>query len=146
MYFLGRVHTWIGCSATGPATRRLDVRQSAINCYKILQGRTPPLAVPKFPAHKVMKGNNVNEYNDYIVKLSKKVNDAFWKKKGHENRYLWESSTAPGRRLMLPAPETMAHTSSLQNGHLKIWPALLYTHRTWAPIWLQLAPRPSGKQ
>lgn len=30
------------------------------------------------------------EYNDYIMKLSTKVNDAFWKKKTGANKYLWE--------------------------------------------------------
>lgn len=87
MVHLGRAPQPRGWSATDPATGRLDTRQTAVNCYNIFQGRGRP--VPNFPAYKAMKGN-VWEYNDYILKLSTKVNDAFMKKKTDVNRYLWE--------------------------------------------------------
>jgi hypothetical protein len=46
-----------------------------------------------------MKGGNVWVFNDYIIKLSTKVNDVFWKKKTDATRYLWEDFDGTRERI-----------------------------------------------
>ncbi|KAF2119737.1 hypothetical protein BDV96DRAFT_352002 [Lophiotrema nucula] len=84
-FFLGKAPQRRGWSAIDPVTNRLDVRQSAINCYNLHNGGR----IYNFPPFKAMKGN-VYEYNDYILRLSNKVNEAYWTKKTNTNRYLWD--------------------------------------------------------
>ncbi|RYP66168.1 hypothetical protein DL771_007944 [Monosporascus sp. 5C6A] len=77
-------------SVLDKSTGRLDTEATAKNCYKIFTtslGKNPH--VPNFPPYAAMKG--AWEYNYYIMKLSQKANDAWWRKKNDNNKHLWES-------------------------------------------------------
>lgn len=76
--------------------RRLDGERTAVRCYEIYKSRqTNP---HNFAPYKAMKGNTW-EYNDYIQKLSNKVNDAYRKKQNDGNRHLWEDFDSTRERI-----------------------------------------------
>ncbi|RYP50303.1 hypothetical protein DL768_004156 [Monosporascus sp. mg162] len=89
MFFLGRVPQRNGWSVY--TNGRLNVERTAENCYRIFASQpnmNPRNPVPNFRPDTTMKG--VWEYNDYIMEISQKFNDAWWKKKNDNNKHLWE--------------------------------------------------------
>ncbi|KAF2809812.1 uncharacterized protein BDZ99DRAFT_345753, partial [Mytilinidion resinicola] len=86
-HFMGNAPTPRGWQVLDPATRRLDTQRTAENCYRIFTTRGRG-RVPNFPPYSAMK--NTYEYNDYLIKLTKKVNDVWMKKSTVANKQLWE--------------------------------------------------------
>lgn len=91
MFHLGKAPQRTGWSIHDK-TGRLDAERTAANCYKIFAGQPgmkPGNPVPNYQPYTAMK--NVWEYNDYILKISQKVNDAWQTKKNDYNKHLWEN-------------------------------------------------------
>ncbi|PHH90081.1 hypothetical protein CDD83_4589 [Cordyceps sp. RAO-2017] len=88
MVHLGRAPRQTGWARYNAATGRLDAEATAKNCYRIFAAQGGNAKVPNFQPYKALKGAT-GEYNDYIMQLSKVVNDAWWKKKRDNNKHQW---------------------------------------------------------
>ncbi|KFY35673.1 hypothetical protein V494_05713 [Pseudogymnoascus sp. VKM F-4513 (FW-928)] len=77
--------SWVGLDDKG----NMDAEKTAKNCYRIYstsEGKNKN--VKNFPPHNALR--DTWEYNEYIMKLSTKVNNAYRTHKTEANKHLWE--------------------------------------------------------
>ncbi|KFY07989.1 hypothetical protein V492_06643 [Pseudogymnoascus sp. VKM F-4246] len=76
---------WVGLDDKG----NLDSEKTAKNCYRIFStSDARNKNVKNFPPYTAMR--DTWEYNEYIMKISTKVNDAYRTHKTEANKHLWE--------------------------------------------------------
>ncbi|GAB1317044.1 hypothetical protein MFIFM68171_07254 [Madurella fahalii] len=75
----------------------LDVKETALATYRRYAERpkapSAPL-IPNFPPFVAMK--EAYEWNDFIIRLNKKVNDTYKSKRDDRNKHLWEAFDSTG--------------------------------------------------
>lgn len=91
---LGKAPKPTGWSILDKKTGRLDVQETAKNCYKMYGSKQGAASkVPNFKSYKAMKGAT-GEYNDFVLKVSTMVDKARREKATDDNRHLWQDFDA----------------------------------------------------
>ncbi len=140
MFHLGRAPQRNGWAITDHLGR-LDAEATAKNCYRIFANQpnmNPRNPVPNYQPYSAMK--NTWEYNDYIMKLSTKVNDAWWKKKNDANKYLWESFDSTREKIAIAragdhGPYLVAAARANLGGTMTIHTKNLGTNPATGEVW-----------